>query len=239
MGWKQLHARIEECTHMLLFTCQVLACPGNGSACIECFADRFRGAFLCHHQRHGAMHPILVPVVVMCHQVVDIGGAHYCQALVDAPVEGFQVNTEAIDHLDAVECLVPIELIHKVDPFVGALYAWLPSRVVPEDKSILSHSFHHCFPILFVGSILNKTRSIVDINGIEMSGRGVAGDLAPFHKHNITHSGTLFQQLMTTVVGHLHILLVRGVFNMIGDGQCVETLFPCFLVANAWPHETI
>ena len=101
MGWKQLHARIEERTHMLLFTCQVLACPGNGSACIECFADRFRGAFLCHHQRHGAMHPILVPVVVMCHQVVDIGGAHYCQALVDAPVEGFQVNTEAIDHLDA------------------------------------------------------------------------------------------------------------------------------------------
>jgi hypothetical protein len=32
---------------------------------------------------------------------------------------------------------------------------------------------------------------------------------------------------------------VGSVFNVVGDGQCIEALFPCLLIANVGPYMTV
>ena len=110
-----------------------------------------------------------------------------------------------------------------------------PARVVPLDEgTLLVGGFDRLHVVRLVEGV-----HVFDKQGVQVSGRHRAGDLAAFHQDDVPAGGLFLGHVEGVVVPFADMLSGGLSFDVVGDGDRVEPLFPGFLHAQGRPDDPV
>jgi len=111
-----------------------------------------------------------------------------------------------------------------------------PSRMIEHDECPLVKSR---LQRLFRIGLVNGIR-IFNEQSVKMTNDSLfAGHLGPFDKHDAVIPGHRQRQFVGCVEIPAHVFFERTVFNMIGNGQHIQPLYPGFPNAVGGPYQAV